>query len=159
MSHQFWSGFEMQDMGRFVASRQQQQAPIAWMGGYHGQLGFAGRLQQPLAVLEPDEVSRWLRENPQGCLIVRLIEKRIPKEYEYLTQVQGHVPDFELPELTGLVGKLPMASAWYPAKPRVIHATPMRSGLKLHMLLALQFGGPPTAPRQLSQEEQPGVKR
>ncbi len=159
MSHEFWYGFEMQDMGRFVASRQQRQAPVAWMGAYHGQLGFAGRLQEPLTVVQSEDVSQWLRRNPDGCLIVRLIEKRIPAECEYLTRVPGHVPAVDLSELTRLAAAVPMATAWYPATPRVVHATPMRSGLKLHMLLALQFDASPTVTPRLSNDEQPNARR
>lgn len=46
--------------------------PVAVVGDYHGQFQFAGRLREPLPVLERDAVDRWLADHPGGRLVVNV---------------------------------------------------------------------------------------
>jgi 4-amino-4-deoxy-L-arabinose transferase-like glycosyltransferase len=48
---------------------QQSGVPIAHLGKYHGQFHFLGRLTQPIAVVELDEIQRWAQANPSGRII------------------------------------------------------------------------------------------
>ena len=62
-----------------------QGVPCAFVGTYHGQLNFLGRLTQPVSVLEPDEVPGWVTRHPDGYLLS--IEKEKPLDMVIL---QGH---------------------------------------------------------------------
>ncbi|MFM1939073.1 MAG: hypothetical protein RLY32_815 [Pseudomonadota bacterium] len=61
------------DMGpasQAVSSWQQAGRPLAWLGYYHGQFHWKGRLQSPLIVVKADQAERWLEENPNGILLL-----------------------------------------------------------------------------------------
>ncbi|HHH44841.1 MAG TPA: glycosyltransferase family 39 protein [Gammaproteobacteria bacterium] len=63
--------YDLQPMSRTLHALQQNGQPLAWLGKYHGQFHFLGRLQariEPLAGPEP--LHDWLRANPQGYLLV-----------------------------------------------------------------------------------------
>ena len=61
------------DMGpasQAVSTWQQAGRPLAWLGYYHGQFHWKGRLQSPLVVVKADQAQRWLEENPTGILLL-----------------------------------------------------------------------------------------
>ncbi len=49
---------------------QQQGIPVAYLGKYHGQFNFVGRLTEPIAILDNDELDEWVARHPAGRVIV-----------------------------------------------------------------------------------------
>lgn len=60
------------DGGRIGAVlRQAEPGGLAVMGDYDAQFGFAGRLQSPLARVEPSDLAAWAAAHPQGAILAR----------------------------------------------------------------------------------------
>lgn len=55
-----------------LARLQESGTPLAYVGSYHGQFQFPGRLKQPLTALDADEIDAWIRANPDGLLLLNL---------------------------------------------------------------------------------------
>ncbi len=53
-----------------VAQAQAAGAPVGYLGRYHAQFSFLGRLRQPLTELRHKELSAWIRLHPDGYLAV-----------------------------------------------------------------------------------------
>lgn len=64
-----WNGFDLRPMAQFVKN---SNRPAGWYGGYHGQLNYLGGLQLVAELPGEPEALRWLSEQPDGLLIVRL---------------------------------------------------------------------------------------
>jgi 4-amino-4-deoxy-L-arabinose transferase-like glycosyltransferase len=60
------------EVGRFLAAAQARHRPIAWVGEYQGTFQFAGRLREPLAVIEPAQAQQWISQHPDGLLIAEI---------------------------------------------------------------------------------------
>jgi 4-amino-4-deoxy-L-arabinose transferase-like glycosyltransferase len=55
---------------RYIAAQQAVSRPVAMLAdSYQGEFGFLGRLRQPLAVLDAEDVPGWFAANPTGLLI------------------------------------------------------------------------------------------
>jgi 4-amino-4-deoxy-L-arabinose transferase-like glycosyltransferase len=52
-----------------LAQAQARQRPVAHVGGYRGEFQFAGRLTQPLHVIEPARAPGWAAAYPSGLLV------------------------------------------------------------------------------------------
>jgi len=69
--------YRLQTLASRLAVLQQQGYSIAWLGKYHGQLQFLGRLREPLAALrKPGELRAWLALNPHGYVLVNYDDAR-----------------------------------------------------------------------------------
>jgi 4-amino-4-deoxy-L-arabinose transferase-like glycosyltransferase len=68
--------YDMNPMGQAIKALQEQGTPVANLGKYHAQFQFAGRLEQPLAQLNPGELPAWLEKNPHGAVVVYLSRKQ-----------------------------------------------------------------------------------
>ena len=69
--------FDLAPASQRIAQLQAQQRPVAWLGKYHGQFHFLGRLRQRIEPLrDAAALRRWLRAHPDGYLLVD--EKRDP---------------------------------------------------------------------------------
>ncbi len=68
--------YDMHPMARAIKALQEQGVPVANLGRYHAQFQFAGRLEQPLAQLGPDDLGPWLERNPQGAVVAYVSRKR-----------------------------------------------------------------------------------
>ncbi len=53
-----------------LAIYQQAGIPIAHISKYHGQYQFLGRLLKPLDVIRDDQLTDWVKENPNGKVVV-----------------------------------------------------------------------------------------
>ncbi|VAW76859.1 Polymyxin resistance protein ArnT, undecaprenyl phosphate-alpha-L-Ara4N transferase; Melittin resistance protein PqaB [hydrothermal vent metagenome] len=63
--------FDMKPPSRQIAHLQELGYPVAWLGKYHGQFNFVGRLQQRIEPLQDEAtVQRWLKANRNGYLLV-----------------------------------------------------------------------------------------
>lgn len=58
----------------YLARLQQEQVPLAHLGKYHAQYNFVGRLEKPIAIVDPPELARWAAANPRGQVI--LVERK-----------------------------------------------------------------------------------
>jgi len=54
---------------RHLADLQARRVPLAHLGKYHAQYNFAGRLREPIEILDHQEVREWVRTHPDGELI------------------------------------------------------------------------------------------
>ncbi|OIN86804.1 MAG: hypothetical protein AUJ12_04090 [Alphaproteobacteria bacterium CG1_02_46_17] len=48
-----------------------KQRPLAYLRNYHGEFGFLARLDRPVKQLQPEELTQWLAENPDGIVFFR----------------------------------------------------------------------------------------
>lgn len=63
--------FDLDPAGRQIAHMQERGYPVAWLGKYHGQLHFVGRLQQRIEPLrDKAAVQQWLKSHRNGYLLV-----------------------------------------------------------------------------------------
>jgi 4-amino-4-deoxy-L-arabinose transferase-like glycosyltransferase len=60
---------DLHPLGDHLRALQQSGVPIAHIGNYLGQFQFVGQLTQPIEVVEPDQVRRWVESHPCGRLI------------------------------------------------------------------------------------------
>ena len=54
---------------RHLAALQESKVPLAHLGKYHGQYNFAGRLREPIEILDPPEVKGWVAAHPGGQVL------------------------------------------------------------------------------------------
>ncbi len=63
--------FDMKPVSFQIAQFQERGYPVAWLGKYHGQFHFVGRLQQRIEPLQDKAaVLRWLKTHRDGYLLV-----------------------------------------------------------------------------------------
>ncbi len=63
--------YRLQTLATQLGELQRQGHTLGWVGRYHGQFQFLGRLRAPLSAVPADGVRQWLHEHPQGYLLVR----------------------------------------------------------------------------------------
>jgi 4-amino-4-deoxy-L-arabinose transferase-like glycosyltransferase len=61
--------YDLRRVAEQVARLQAAARPIAFVGKYHNQFHFLGRLRQPLATIDGDQVAEWFERNPGGYAI------------------------------------------------------------------------------------------
>jgi len=66
---QFDEFYRTDMVGQFLATAQAQNRSIACIGEYQGEFQFAGRLREPLPVIDPAEADSWLMTHPDGLLV------------------------------------------------------------------------------------------
>jgi len=66
---QFDEFYRTDAVGQFLADAQARNRPIACVGEYQGEFQFAGRLREPLPVIDPAEADSWLMMHPGGLLV------------------------------------------------------------------------------------------
>jgi 4-amino-4-deoxy-L-arabinose transferase-like glycosyltransferase len=72
------TAYDLEPVARYLKSAEDQGRPIAWVGDYHGQFHFLGRLERPFQELPGGSESIWIRQNPRGKVIQDL--KYIPPD-------------------------------------------------------------------------------
>lgn len=73
------AAYSLEDAAPLVRAAADDGADIAWIGGYHGELGFAARLRAPVAALDVATVMPWLAQHPRA-LVVLLTKTRASGE-------------------------------------------------------------------------------
>jgi len=61
-------------VARELAALQARKVPLAHLGKYHATYNFAGRLREPIEILDPGEVRGWVAAHPQGRILT--VEKQ-----------------------------------------------------------------------------------
>jgi hypothetical protein len=71
--------YDLAVFSRILAAAQAEGRPVAWLGKYHGQFHFAGRLRERVApIAAPAQLQSWLRDNPDGYLLVNYKNPHFP---------------------------------------------------------------------------------
>lgn len=68
--------YDMHPMAMAIQRLQSQGVPVANLGKYHAQFQFIGRLEQPLAELDLSDLYDWLKNNPQGAVVVYISRRQ-----------------------------------------------------------------------------------
>ena len=61
--------YDVRPASRFIAQAQAEGRPVAFVGQYHDQFHFYGRLNQPIEEISWSELHAWAKEHPEGILI------------------------------------------------------------------------------------------
>jgi len=61
--------YDLEPIARYLSVAEKQGRPIAYVGDYHGQFHFLGRLERPLLEIPGGSESLWIRQNPRGKVI------------------------------------------------------------------------------------------
>lgn len=70
--------YDLRPAAARVAQAQADGAPVAYVGRYHAQFSFLGRLRQPLAELRGRQLPDWAAAHPGGYLVVRCDSEPTP---------------------------------------------------------------------------------
>lgn len=90
--------YDMQAVSRAIATAQANGLTVASVSRYHGQFGFAGRLQQPLLQLDAGGALAWAGQHPDDLLVV--ITGKGPELYPMAVFTQPYRSEY-LAVLTG----------------------------------------------------------
>ncbi|MES1245293.1 MAG: glycosyltransferase family 39 protein [Acidobacteriota bacterium] len=74
------TAYGLEPVARYLKSAEDQGRPIAWVGDYHGQLHFLGRLERPFQEIPTGAESLWIRQHPRGKVVQDL--QYIPPDVE-----------------------------------------------------------------------------
>ena len=69
--------FDMENFSRQAQEWQNANIPLAYLGKYHGQFNFLGRLKKPIPSvgLKHPDLENWQKRNPDGYIIVNVVKK------------------------------------------------------------------------------------
>jgi 4-amino-4-deoxy-L-arabinose transferase-like glycosyltransferase len=76
--------FDLAPAAAVIRQGQDADRPIAYLGNYHGEFQFLGRLQQPLAEIETTDIDAWLRNHPRGWLVMQLPRSAVPADAAWI---------------------------------------------------------------------------
>jgi 4-amino-4-deoxy-L-arabinose transferase-like glycosyltransferase len=69
--------YRLRPLATQLADLQRQGYALAWLGNYHGQFQFLGRLGRPVTALhQPGSLRAWLAAHPQGYVLARYPDAR-----------------------------------------------------------------------------------
>jgi 4-amino-4-deoxy-L-arabinose transferase-like glycosyltransferase len=83
--------YDVAPIARYLAAAERQGRPIAYVGVYHGQLHFLGRLERPFEPIPAGSERRWLAAHPRGKVV------------QDLDSLPAGTPDFTQPYRTGVL--------------------------------------------------------
>jgi hypothetical protein len=83
--------YDMHPMANAIRQLQDRGIPVANIGKYHAQFQFVGRLEHPLAQVNPKELTAWLEKNPQGAVVDYVSSKRAPAGYIFSQPYRGEM--------------------------------------------------------------------
>lgn len=66
------AGYDLRPLARHLRAVEREERPIAYVGNYHGQLHFLGRLERPFEEIPLGSESLWIRRHPRGRVIQEL---------------------------------------------------------------------------------------
>lgn len=61
--------YDLEPISRYLAVLERQGRPIAFVGPYHGQFHFLGRLERPFHIISPGAEHAWILGHPNGKVI------------------------------------------------------------------------------------------
>lgn len=72
--------YDVRPASRFIAQAQAEERPLAFVGQYHDQFHFYGRLTQPIEEISWSKLQDWAKDHPNG-LIIDTFAKTPPSEF------------------------------------------------------------------------------
>ncbi len=82
----FTLAYDLEPAAERVKTHQDQGHPVAYVGKYHGEFQFLGRLTQPLTTMQTfKDAETWARANPTGMIIATRRKSEIPPQPEPLS--------------------------------------------------------------------------
>jgi 4-amino-4-deoxy-L-arabinose transferase-like glycosyltransferase len=84
--------YDVVPMARYLRRLEATGVPVAYVGNYHGQFQFLGRLRRPLQELTTGQAESWLRLHPDGRLVAE--RRHIPPNRTVFEFVQPYRDDF-----------------------------------------------------------------
>ncbi len=85
-------GYDLRPLALYLRGLEDQGRPLVYVGDYHGQFGFQGRLRRPLAEVTAREVDAWLRDHPGGRAVAA--RRQIPPNRTHFDYVQLYRESF-----------------------------------------------------------------
>ena len=67
--------YDLEPISHYLSVIERQGRPIAFVGPYHGQFHFLGRLERPFQVIDPGAEHRWILQHPDG---------KVVQDYQYM---------------------------------------------------------------------------
>jgi serine beta-lactamase-like protein LACTB, mitochondrial len=61
---------DLRELSEKLSELETQGHPLLHVGKYYGQFNFLGRLRQPIAVTNPEQVLAWTTQHPQGYVVL-----------------------------------------------------------------------------------------
>jgi len=61
--------YNLEPVADYLHLAEERERPVAYLGDYHGQFHFLGRLRQSFTELGPGELAAWFAERPDGLVI------------------------------------------------------------------------------------------
>ncbi|MBT3238640.1 MAG: glycosyltransferase family 39 protein [Rhodospirillaceae bacterium] len=94
--------FDLQPISMKIGDWQRQDIPLAFIGKYHGQFQYLGRLEKPISIvgLQRPDMQNWIAAHPDGYVIA--VRKRWPEGLEPLVQVPfrgRNIAVFDIPQV------------------------------------------------------------
>jgi 4-amino-4-deoxy-L-arabinose transferase-like glycosyltransferase len=62
--------YDLSRISNLIAAHHDRGQPVAFVGKYHGQFHFPGRLEVPLVVIEGSEIRDWSSRHPEGVIVM-----------------------------------------------------------------------------------------
>jgi 4-amino-4-deoxy-L-arabinose transferase-like glycosyltransferase len=76
--------YDVSRVARYLARLEREGHPLAHAGKYRGEYQFAGRLRNPLEVIDAGDVPRWFSRHPDGYVVVYSRGARLPEPEDEL---------------------------------------------------------------------------
>lgn len=81
--------YDVHPMAQEIKKLQDRGVLVAHAGNYHAQYQFAGRLTQPLVMLDAKSANAWLKQQPQGAVVTYTRRGMEPKEFLFSQPYRG----------------------------------------------------------------------
>jgi 4-amino-4-deoxy-L-arabinose transferase-like glycosyltransferase len=75
--------YDLRPIARFVGGLEREGRPIAFVGLYHGELHFLGRLRRPFETIEPGMERAWIAAHPDGKVVEPIDDNRDLRRADY----------------------------------------------------------------------------
>ncbi len=82
--------YDLRPISRFIAQLQNQGHDIAYVGKYHAQFHFFGRLTRPIQRLSPLQTRNWIKHHPDGYLVIYDTGQRASDNTVYQQDYRGN---------------------------------------------------------------------
>jgi len=136
-----WNGFDLRPLARMAASH---EGGVAWYGEYHGQLNYLGGIRYVEETGDPQELSTWLTEHPNGMVIMRLARVTAAALNKAGIDASNSAP--LLPAQKDQITQILRTDNAFPGRdwqPTVMQLHWIRRGLSVGPVAVLRFDDPP----------------
>ncbi len=143
LSSTMWAGFDVVPLASAAAT---SGVPAGWLGGYHGQLNFAGRIRRVEELTDGGAVEEWLARSGEVVLTVRL-PRGEPMTVELLRELERldrSVPGMESgSRLAGELQRRGLIPSPQNSSARLEFVQCLRTGLRTAVFVLVRYRIPP----------------